>query len=113
MIQVGNTLHQLLFAKYGVDMAEGCGCGKMVALMNAWGPKGCRENLTLIASKMLREAEKRSWTFENRPLLTKAARVGSKLPFGMMFARTWIRKIILEAIERSETCENQSNGSTA
>ena len=73
--------------------------------MNEWGPKGCRENLVKIVNALLAEAKRRKWQLEGRPILSKVAKIGTALPGGMIFARSWARKLVLEAIERSEQNE--------
>lgn len=107
----GNRLHEILLDRFNLDITEGCGCRKRINLMNAWGPKGCRENLDEIVAGMIAEARKQKWQIDGRPLLTALARVGTLTPLGIAFARAWARKLVLEAIEhceRSEPCQSES-----
>lgn len=98
----GETLHNLLYNRFGVDMTLNCACKAWIARMNEGGPEWCRENVQKIVSKMLSEAKRRKWVLEGRPLLSKLARLGTITPWGMAFAREWARKLVLEAIELSE-----------
>ena len=98
----GTILHDLLCLRLGVGFSTDCGCKEWVAKMNEWGPEGCREYLESIVDKMLASAEKRNWKLNGRPLLSAAACVGCKCSWGKRYARRWARKLVLEAIERSE-----------
>lgn len=102
MPEVGNVLHDLLLERLGVALTSDCDCDKWVMLMNAWGPKGCRENLSKIVGALLNEAQRRSWKLSGRPLLSIAARVGTFTPWGRAYARAWARSLVREAIEQCE-----------
>ncbi len=102
---VGTTLHSLLYDRFGVDIVTGCACKAWIAKMNEGGPEWCHKNLDSIVSKMLSEANRRNWQLDGRPLLSKVAKIGTALPWGMAFARTWARKLVLEAIE---ICEREN-----
>ena len=102
----GTILHDLIYERIGSDSDETCQCDKTQMLMNAWGPDGCRKNLDWIVSELVKEARKRKWYIDGKPLLTVAARFGTMTPLGMMFARRWLRALVLEAIERSERSES-------
>lgn len=99
---VGDTLHNLLLTRLGVGLTSGCDCAKQIALINAWGSKGCRENLNKIVGALLSEAQQRNWKLNGRPLLSLAARVGTLTPWGRAYARAWARKLVLEAVRRCE-----------
>ncbi len=99
---VGDILHDLLLDRLGVLLTSDCDCDKWIMLMNAWGPKGCRENLTKIVGALLNEAQQRNWKLNGRPLLSLAARVGTLTPWGRAYARTWAKRLVLEAIRRCE-----------
>lgn len=107
MCSPGTTLHDLLLDRFDLDMVQGCGCKQWIEKMNVWGPAGCREHLDEIVRKMLGEAERRKWKLGDKPLLSAVARVGTLTPWGMRFARSWARKLVTEAIERSE--QNEKN----
>ncbi len=99
---VGDILHNLLLARLGVGLTSGCDCAKQIALMNAWGPQGCRENLNRIVGAMLSEAQRRNWKLDRRPLLSAVARIGALVPWGRAYARMWARALVLEAVRRCE-----------
>lgn len=99
---VGNILHDILLYEHNIDMVAGCGCQKWIDLMNAWGPDGCRENHATIVGGLLSEAKRRKWAFNDRPVLSAVAKIGTLLPGGLAFARAWARRIVTEAINRSE-----------
>ncbi len=100
--QTGDQLHELLYDRFGVDMTLTCACKAWIIKMNEGGPEWCRENVQKIVGKMLSEAKQRNWELKGRPLLSKVARIGTILPWGMAFARVWARELVLEAIELSE-----------
>lgn len=102
----GNYLHDALISKFKWTKRKGCGCKKLMQLMNAWGPRGCRENIDKIVGQMVQEAVKREWKMDGRPLLSLAANAGTRLPGGMVFARAWARRLVLKAIRRSEQDES-------
>jgi hypothetical protein len=99
---VGDILHELLKERIGAKITLDCPCRAIISLMNTWGVGGCRENLDRIVASLIGEARKRKWKFQGRPLLSQAASIGTKLPLGMLFARTWASKLVQEAIEKSE-----------
>lgn len=101
----GTILHDLLSDKLGVDAMEGCRCKEWIDKMNVWGPVGSRKYLTKIVNALLAEAKRRQWKLSGHPILTKAAQIGTDLPGGMIFARAWVRRIVLQAITRSEQSE--------
>ena len=101
-VEPGTALHTILLEQFNLDFFDECGCKQWVEKMNIWGPQGCREHIDEIVRKMLGEAKRRKWKIGDRPLLSAVACVGTRLPLGMAFARTWARKLALEAIERSE-----------
>jgi len=70
--------------------------------MNKWGVEGCRENLERIVEHLLKEASRRNWRLEGRRLLSLAARIGTRTPWGRKFAEAWARKLVVEAIELTE-----------
>lgn len=107
--RVGTTLHDILYDRFGVDITKSCACKEWIAKMNQGGPEWCREKLDGIVSKMLSEAKSRDWVLEGRPLLSKLARLGTILPWGMAFAREWARKLVLEAIELSERKDEKAD----
>ncbi len=109
----GIILHALLQDKLGTGFKSGCACKEWLARMNEWGPGGCRENLKKIVGGLLAEAKRRQWVLDGHPILSKVAAIGTELPGGMIFARAWARKIVLEAITRSErnASENARTGS--
>jgi len=45
----------------GIKDTENCACRKHATQMDAWGPEKCRENMELIVSWMLNEAQTRGW----------------------------------------------------
>ncbi len=104
-MHVGTQLHNLLYDRFGVDIVTGCACKAWIDTMNKGGPTWCRVNIDSIVSKMLSEANRRNWQLDGRPLLSKVAKIGTVLPWGMAFARTWARKLVLEAIE---ICEREN-----
>ncbi len=110
---LGDYLHELLINKLGADFENGCACKEWLLRMNEWGPGGCRENLKKIVGGLLAEAKRRQWVLDGHPILSKVAAIGTELPGGMIFARAWARKIVLEAITRSErnASENARTGS--
>lgn len=55
---VGDFLKELLAAS-GIKQG-GCGCKKMIARMNAWGPSGCIEHMAEILDHLQAEAVKRA-----------------------------------------------------
>ena len=101
---VGDFLHNILREEFNLDITTSCGCRKQIHLMNAWGPEGCRENIGQIVNHMLGEAKKRDWMLEGRPLLSTIARLGTKTPLGMSYARKWARDLVFRAIK---LCEEQ------
>lgn len=103
MFRVGTQLHEILYTRFGVDITQDCACKAWIAKMNEGGPEWCRKNIQKIVSKMLSEAKRRKWVLEDRPLLSKLARLGTITPWGIVYAREWARAIVLEAIELSET----------
>jgi hypothetical protein len=50
---VGSTLHSLI--TWFIPVPAGCNCPDRVAVMNAWGPKKCEENKSMILN-WLRES---------------------------------------------------------
>ena len=108
--RTGPLLHRLLQDKLGAGFKSGCDCKEWLAKMNAWGPAGCREHLTEIVDTLMAEATRRDWKLEGRPLLSKAACVGTKYSLGKAFAQRWARKLVLKAIERSEQLVHKGEG---
>ncbi len=98
----GIRLHELLRERFNLDFTTNCGCRQWIQKMDIWGPDGCRKNIDKIVSKMLGEAKRRKWVIDGKPLLTVAAQVGTLTSLGIAYARWWARKIVFEAIERSE-----------
>ena len=82
-------------------MEAGCECKKWINLMNAWGPKECRNHIDRIVNALMNEAKRRKWQLDGRPLLSVAARVGALTPWGRAYARRWARSLVLKAIEGS------------
>ena len=103
--KTGDILHNLLRDKLGTGFKTGCACKAWIAKMNEWGPKGCRENLVKIVNALLAEAKRREWQLDGRPILSKVARIGACVPGSMCFARAWARRLVREAIRRSEQNE--------
>ncbi len=101
----GDILHDLLAEKLGVGLKEGCACKAWISQMNVWGPTGSREHLVGIVNALLAEAKRREWKLEGKPILSKVAGIGTTLPGGMIFARAWTRRLVNEAITRSERHE--------
>lgn len=101
-LYVGNILHDILYNRFGVDISTGCACKVWITQMNQGGPEWCRKNIQGIVGKMLSEAKRRKWVLEGRHVLSRAARLGTMLPWGMDYARKWARGLVLEAIELSE-----------
>ena len=110
MQRVGSILHELLRNDIGAGCKVDCNCRKWMEKMNAWGPAGCREHLAEIVDTLLAEAERRNWKLDGRPLLSKAAYIGTKCPLGKALARRWARKLVLTAIERSEQQTSKGEG---
>jgi hypothetical protein len=108
LIKTGDVLHDLIVERYHLDKAKGCQCDQVRDVMNMWGPDGCRENFEWIVSKLLREAQRRNWTFDDRPILTKVVRVGAAMPFGTAIARTYLRLLVLEAIRKGERVTHET-----
>lgn len=106
---VGTILHDKLRDEFGVDYTKNCGCRQKIAMMNEWGPEGCREHLDYIVNGMLNEAKIRGWQLDGRPLLTVVAKIGAATPLGMYFARAWARKLVLGAIKESERSKHDRN----
>ena len=105
MYNTGDMLHGLLRERLGVGIKDGCQCREWIDRMNQWGPDGSRKYLTQIVNALLAEADRRQWQIDGRPLLTKAAKIGTNIPGGMIFARAWVRALVTEAINRSEQSE--------
>ena len=103
--KTGDILHNLLQDKLGTGFKTGCACKAWITKMNEWGPKGCRENLVKIVNALLAEAKRREWQLDGRPILSKVARIGACVPGSMCFARAWARRLVREAIRRSEQNE--------
>lgn len=101
----GTIMHDMLQEKLGVGMKAGCACKAWIDQMNVWGPIESRENLVKIVNALLAEAKRRGWKLDGRPMLSAAACVGTKCPGGLIFARAWTRKLVTEAINRSEQYE--------
>lgn len=100
--QVGDRLHKILREKLGVEVTNDCSCGALITLMNALEPKDCRGNINFIVNTMITTAEKRKWKMDGRLLLSVVARFGTKTPVGRAFARSWARKLVMQAIEECE-----------
>ena len=99
---VGDFLHDILLEEFNLDITASCGCKKQIQLMNAWGSEGCQENIGQIVNHMLGEAKKRDWRIEGRPLLSIAAKLGTKTTYGMIYARKWARNLVRESIKQFE-----------
>lgn len=66
VMKCGSSLRAALQYWFGQAHTAQCGCGDRVAQMNAWGPKGCRENLDTIVGWLWEESQKRDWKFQGR-----------------------------------------------
>jgi hypothetical protein len=76
--------------------------------MNEWGIAGCRKNIAHIVRWLLTEARRRQWHIDKRPILSIAARLGTRTEWGMAFARMWARKLVEEAISNAERLQEAS-----
>jgi len=106
----GTILHTLLLSRLGTDVVSGCACRAWISQMNRWGPDRCRDNLIKIVNALLAEAKRREWKLDGKPILSRIAKYGTTLPGGIIFARSWARKLVLEAIKRSEQSEEPDLG---
>jgi hypothetical protein len=63
---VGDFLHEAIARWFGETFTAQCGCNSRVHQMNAWGPKGCRDNLTTVVGWLWEESQKREWRLQGR-----------------------------------------------
>lgn len=98
----GANLHKLLKTRLGAETELHCDCKKWIHRMNAWGPAECCKHIGQVVTALLGEAQRRKWKLDGRPLLSAAARIGTKTPWGMKYARRWARSLVEEAIEMAE-----------
>lgn len=60
----GYQLAVLITAVLGQEAMPGCGCGSMIAAMNAWGVAGCREHLDEIVDRLVTVATEKDWLIQ-------------------------------------------------
>ncbi len=101
----GTILHDLIQERLGVGLKKGCACKMWIDRMNVWGPTETLENIVPIVNALLAEAKRREWEIEGRPLLSATAKMVDKTPLGVIIARTWARRLVKEAVHRSEEYE--------
>lgn len=84
---------RILIKEKGYEVKhQGCGCNDKAAKMDLWGPRQCRKNIDEIVSWLEESARGAGWL----------ERLAVTAPFVKDYARKEIKKMIIEAIERSE-----------
>jgi hypothetical protein len=98
--QVGDHTHNLIRKCFGETTTLTCGCGAMIAEMNATGPDGVRANIDKYVGYLAEQADKQKW-FDVKP------KGGKRLRWWKFLAAlpgrdTAIKQLILHACRLAE-----------
>jgi len=123
-VMPGHQLQRIIARLLGQEAVLGCGCGSMIARMNAWGPAGCREHLDELTDRLVEVATVRQWNLELEPgvnpvavgqpvpqtrrtrLARLVARATAALPGGEGLVRSQCRAMVTLAIRRAERAQS-------
>jgi hypothetical protein len=87
------TILERKIKEFGYRHSAGCGCQSMVAKMNRWGAKGCREHMQEIVDHLIQAGKKTGWI----------ARLALTLPVADQISRQVIQGIVEQAINESDS----------
>ena len=102
---VGDNLGTKIGKHFGAKSLD-CsrGCREWIAMMNEWGPAGCREHREEIIDRMIEQAKKRDWKRENKSLVVNCVtRLCAKTSWGEAYARKMCGELVDEAISMAES----------